>query len=74
MGCKYNKPNHMEMPSKKGCKHNKPNYMETPYLCDLLIWRNQNLISYNHSKNKLAWCDVKGYKRFENIFFISNWF
>ena len=37
MGCKYNKPNHMETPSKKKRKCNKPNYMETPYLCDLLI-------------------------------------
>ena len=33
-----------------------------------------NLTLYNHSKNKLAWCDVEGHKKFESVFLITNWF
>ena len=33
-----------------------------------------NLTPYNHSKNRLAWCDVENHKRFKCIVFITNWF
>ena len=33
-----------------------------------------NLTLYNHSKNRLAWCDVENHKRFKCIIFIINWF
>ena len=33
-----------------------------------------NLTPYNHSKNRLAWCDVECHKRFECVFLITNWF
>ena len=31
-----------------------------------------NLIPYNHSKNKLAYCDVEYHKRFKCVFLITN--
>ena len=31
-----------------------------------------NLTLYNHSKNRPAWCDVKGHKRFKCVFLITN--
>ena len=37
-------------------------------------WRDHNLTPYNHSKNRLAWCDVECHKRFKYVFLITNWF
>ena len=37
-------------------------------------WKDHNLTPYNHSKNRLAWCDVECHKRFKYVFLITNWF
>ena len=36
------------------------------------LWKDYNLTLYNHSKNRLVWCDVESHKRFEYIFLITN--
>ena len=37
-------------------------------------WRDHNLTPYNYSKNKSAWRNVECHKRFECVFYITNWF
>ena len=42
-----------------------PNYV-------MILLGGHNLTFYNHFKNRFAWCDIKGHKRFECVFLITN--